>query len=589
MRSANTSLLRIFIIPFLILMLSLAAMISWVLYRSGENVTDAFAQKNLEEFSYRIQGAVERHLSSAQVILDTVAPESIVTADKQFHIPLDLPRELSQIESRLWIATGLFPTINNLAYFAGEDGSFISVKRILPEALVELRYTQAGEKQSNVYSMAGPQQRIALLRSDQFEPKNRPWYINAIGQGKSSWSSVYIDFTYQIPLLTLSKPVFKHTSVTLGKKAELIGVVATDLSLKQLSTFLQKMPIPTNGVAYIVQHSGELVATSLSEIPYVRINETSVMRQAASDSANAAMRVSAKYVQQNMMQMLMPGKPVLTVIKDENHQAMQLAVTLLKDDAGLDWISIVAIPRAALRVETINITTNSLIFCLVIILIMAGLGYAILRWTIDDIVKLAKAASSMGHGEPFKEIDIHRQDEIGTLAHSLQDMEKQLRVDGLTQLLNRDTFMSHIDFKRRRATDKQDQQFTLLFIDLDNFKEINDTFGHEAGDKILIEASKRMTSTIRKEDSAARFGGDEFVIYLHGVQDINFIEQLCDKLHERLEAPMDIGGGTTCRVGASIGIAIHPADGNELDNLLRIADERMFEDKKRRKAEADSH
>lgn len=564
-------------------------MISWVLYRSGESVTDAFVQKNLEAISYRIQGVVERHLSSAQVILDTVAPESIATADKQFQIPLELPHDLAQIEARLWIATGLFPSVNNLAYFAAEDGGFVSVKRILPEALVEVRTTQPGEKQSNVYSMAGPHQRIALLRSDQFEPKQRPWYINAIEQGKSSWSSIYIDFTYQVPLLTLSKPVFETANLGQGKKAELIGVVATDLSLKQLTSFLQKMTLPENGVAFIMESSDELVATSLSEIPYIRVDEATLKRQAATDSAAPLMRAAARHVRQHAMKLLTPGKPLLQTIEDENQQTLQLATTLLRDDAGLDWISVVAIPRASLRVETISITKSSLIFCLVIILMMVGLGYAILRWTIDDIVKLAKAASSMGNGEPFKEIDIHRRDEIGTLAHSLQDMEKQLRVDGLTQLLNRDTFISHIDFKRRRATDKQNQQFTLLYLDLDHFKEINDNFGHEAGDKVLVEAAKRITSTIRKDDSAARFGGDEFVIYLHGVQDMAFVKLLCEKLHDKLEAPIGLGDGSTCHVGASIGIAVHPADGNDLDSLLRIADERMFEDKRRRKAEAEAH
>lgn len=589
MRAANTSLLRIFILPFLILMLSLALMISWVLYRSGENVTDAFVQKNLEAISYQIQGMVERHLSSAQVILDTVVPERILTADKQFQIPLDLPRDLPQMETRLWIATGLFPTINNLAYFATEDGGFISIRRLLTDALVELRYTQPGDKQSSVYSMAGPQQRIALLRNDQFDPKIRPWYVNAIKQGKPSWSPVYIDFTNQIPLLTLSKPVFKQTDVAKEKMPELIGVVATDLSLKQLSIFLQNMSLPTNGAAYIMERSGELVATSLSEIPYLRVDAATLTRQTASKSTTSLMRVSAEYVQQNMLKLLMPGKPVLKVIEDENQQTLQLAVTLLTDEAGLDWVSVVVVPRTSLQVEMISITRNSLIFCLTIILLMAGVGYAILRWTIDDIVKLAKAANSMGHGEPFQEIDIHRQDEIGALANSLQDMEKQLRVDGLTHLLNRDTFISHIDFRRRRATDIQDQQFALLYIDLDHFKEINDTLGHEAGDKVLIEAAKRMASTIRKDDSAARFGGDEFVIYLHGVQDLQFVKQLCEKLHEKLEAPIDLGDGATCHVGASIGIAVHPADGNDLDSLLRIADERMFEDKKRRKAEADSH
>ncbi len=570
-------------------MLSLAAMISWVLYRSGESVTDAFVQKNLEAISYRIQGAVERHLSSAQVILDTVAPESIATADKQFQIPLELPQDLAQIEARLWIATGLFPTINNQAYFAAKDGGYVGVKRMLSEALVVVRFTQPGEKRSNVYSMAGPQQKIALLHSDQFDPKLRLWYLNAIDKAKPSWSSVYIDFNNQNPLLTLSKPVYKQADITHGEKGELLGVVATDLSLKQLTSFLQKMPLPENGVAFIMESSDELVATSLSDIPYIRVNETTLKRQAASESSAPFMRVAAKYVRRNMANLLIPGKPILQAIEDENGQILQLSATMLSDDAGLDWISVVVIPRASLQVETISITKSSLIFCLVIILMMVGLGYAILRWTIDDIVKLAKAASSMGNGEPFKEIDIHRRDEIGTLAHSLQDMEKQLRIDGLTQLLNRDTFISHIDFKRRRATDKQDQQFTLLYLDLDHFKEINDTFGHEAGDKVLVEAAKRITSTIRKDDSAARFGGDEFVIYLHGVRDLNFVKQLCDKLHDKLETPIDLGAGATCHVGASIGIAIHPADGNDLDSLLRIADERMFEDKRRRKAEAEAH
>lgn len=589
MRAANTSLLRILILPFLILMLSLAAMISWVLYRSGEHVTDAFAQKNLEAVSYQIQGTVERHLSSAQVILDTVVPERIVTPDKQLHIPLNLPRDFSQMEARLWIATGLFPSINNLAYFATEDGGFISIKRMLADAIVELRYTQPGEKQSNVYSMAGPQQRIALLRSDQFDPKKRPWYINAIKQGRPSWSPVYIDFTNQIPLLTLSKPVFKQTDVATEKIPELIGVAATDLSLKQLSLFLQKMPLPTNGIAFIMERSGELVATSMSEIPYLRINEARLTRQTAANSATPFMRVSAKYIQQNLVNLLTPGKPVMRVIEDENQQSLQLAVTWLKDEAGLDWMSVVVIPRTSMPLEMVSITKNSLIFCLTIILLMGFLGYAILRWTIDDIVKLAKAASSMGQGEPFQKIDIHRHDEIGTLAQSLQEMEKQLRIDGLTQLLNRDTFISHIDFRRRRATDTRDQQFALLYIDLDNFKEINDTLGHEAGDKVLIEVAKRMSSIIRKDDSAARFGGDEFVIYLHGVKDLQFVKQFRDKLLEKLEAPINIVGSTTGLIGAAIGIAVHPADGKDIDSLLRIADKRMFDDKKRRKAEAESH
>lgn len=579
------SLLRVFLLPFLALMLSLALTISWVMYRSGQEVTDAVAQKTLEALSIRIQSGIEQHLASAQVILNAVAPESLHTQDKQFHLPL--PRDLAQIETRLWTATGLFPEINNLAYFAAEDGGFVSVKRMLADGLVEVRYRKAGEKRSDVYSMAGPQKKLALLRSDQFEPRQRPWYTNAIQQGKAAWSPVYIDFTRKEPLLTLSKPVTAQV-VDATERTELIGVVATDLSLKQLTSFLQNLFMPRHAVAFVMEKSDELVATSESEIPYVRLNETTLKRQPASESASPLMRAAARYVRQHMAQHLVAGKPQFRLI-DDGQQKLQIVATSLNADLGLDWISVVVIPRASIQVETGDLITASLALGLGVILLMLVIGFVVLRWTIGDIRKLAQAARRIGSGEPFKEIDIHRKDEIGVLAESLQEMEQHLRNDGLTQLLNRDAFIAQLDFRRRRASDQTNLQFALLYIDLDYFKLINDTHGHAAGDKVLVEISQRLRSLIRKDDAAARFGGDEFVVYLHGVADAVSINQLCDKLRTKLEASIDLGNGKRGSVGISFGLAMYPADGLDIETLLRVADSRMFEDKKRRKAQADAH
>lgn len=581
------SLLRVFLAPFLLLMLSLALTISWVMYRSGEEVTDAVAQKTLEALSIRIQSAIEQHLSSAHVILNAVAPESPHTQDKQFQFSLEMPRALEQIETRLWTATGLFPEINNLAYFAAEDGGFVSVKRLLADGLVEVRYRQAGEKRSDVYSMAGPQKKLALLRSDQFEPRERPWYTNAVQQGKPAWSQVYIDFSRKEPLLTFSKPVMAHAADGTDR-TELVGVVATDLSLRQLSSFLQNLAMPRRSVAFVMEKSDELVATSLSEIPYVRLNETSLKRQPASESASLSMRSAAIYVRQNMAQHLVAGKPLFQLI-DDGQQKLQIVATLLKADVGLDWISVVVVPRASIRVETSGVITSSLALGLGVILLMLSIGFVVLRWTIGDIRRLAQAARSISSGEPFKEIDIHRRDEIGVLAESLQEMEQHLRSDGLTRLLNRDAFIAQIDFRRRRASDQANLQFALLYVDLDYFKLINDSHGHEAGDKVLVEIAQRLSSLIRKDDAAARFGGDEFVVYLHGVPEVLAIQQLCDKLRMKLEAPIVLANSKRVHVGISFGLAMYPADGPDIETLLRVADSRMFEDKKKRKAEADAH
>ncbi|MFZ6672589.1 diguanylate cyclase domain-containing protein [Undibacterium sp. Xuan67W] len=592
MRLKSTSLLRILLIPFLILMLILAGIITSVLYRAGEETTDAVAQKTLDVISSRINAVSEKQLASAYVILNSIAPNSIHSKDNNFRLDLAFPKDLLKIEERLWSATGLFPDINQLAYFGAEDGGFVSVRRMVDEGRVEARYRQPGATQSDVYSMSAPNKKIALLRSDQFDPRVRPWYKNAVAKNKAAWSAVYIDFTKREPLLTLSKPLYA-SDVDSAQGEKLLGVLATDVSLKQITAALQQMAMPDGSIAFIVERSGELVATSLSELPYVRVSDTALKRQFASESVSPLMRNVFNHVQQKVMPQMSDRlrdgvtdeAPVIDIISTPQGM-VQIAVGRLIDPAGLEWITIVAVPRAAIRTEMRGLTIGSLGVALSAILGALLLGYLILRWTMVDIRKLTEAARRVGSGEPVRDIDIQRRDEIGVLAESLQEMQHSLRTDSLTHLLNRDTFISQIDFTRRRSTDLKNLRFALLFIDLDHFKKINDEHGHEAGDIVLIEIARRLESAIRKEDAAARFGGDEFVVYLHGVAQRDQANQLVEKLRQAIEAPVRLKEGVTGIVGASIGLALYPEDGLDMDSLLRASDLRMFEEKSRRKARA---
>ncbi|MFX5743151.1 GGDEF domain-containing protein, partial [Acinetobacter baumannii] len=87
----------------------------------------------------------------------------------------------------------------------------------------------------------------------------------------------------------------------------------------------------------------------------------------------------------------------------------------------------------------------------------------------------------------------------------------------LTNVLNRDSLIAQIDFRRRNSSQAVPLHFALLFIDLDRFKAVNDEYGHDEGDKVLIAIAERLQHSLRHDDSVARFGGDEFVVYLHGV------------------------------------------------------------------------
>jgi diguanylate cyclase (GGDEF)-like protein len=115
----------------------------------------------------------------------------------------------------------------------------------------------------------------------------------------------------------------------------------------------------------------------------------------------------------------------------------------------------------------------------------------------------------------------------------------------------------------------------LVFVDLDRFKFINDTLGHNAGDQLLVEISKRLEWTIRDTDTVARFGGDEFIIILQGNMEDNLRMGILNRLIEALEAPFTIDGNevnTTC----SAGVAVYPTDAKNADKLLSNADIAMY-------------
>ncbi|MGF1639405.1 MAG: diguanylate cyclase domain-containing protein [Rhodospirillales bacterium] len=121
----------------------------------------------------------------------------------------------------------------------------------------------------------------------------------------------------------------------------------------------------------------------------------------------------------------------------------------------------------------------------------------------------------------------------------------------------------------------------MLFVDLDGFKQINDDHGHDAGDRLLAEAGRRIASCVRATDTVTRFGGDEFVVVLEDLESRTAVPHLVRMIGERLSAPADPGEAAS-GIGASIGVALYPDDGDTLAALLRAADAAMYAIKKTR-------
>lgn len=146
--------------------------------------------------------------------------------------------------------------------------------------------------------------------------------------------------------------------------------------------------------------------------------------------------------------------------------------------------------------------------------------------------------------------------------------------DSLTGLGNRVLFRERLEYAVARAKRNQ-SQIAILFIDLDRFKHINDTLGHDMGDSLLVEVSKRLTGCVRKEDTIARLGGDEFVVVLEELNDMNAAALVANKIIDVLSAPCEIEQ-QQLYITPSIGITIYPNDNLDTNELLKNADTAMY-------------
>jgi diguanylate cyclase (GGDEF)-like protein len=164
-------------------------------------------------------------------------------------------------------------------------------------------------------------------------------------------------------------------------------------------------------------------------------------------------------------------------------------------------------------------------------------------------------------------------------ALKLRTAEKSLKqhafFDPLTGLANRLLLVDRFQLAMRHAK-RSRRQFAVLMIDLNKFKGINDTYGHAAGDTVLITVAQRLVSAVRASDTVARLGGDEFALIIESVAERDQIDTLGQKLVDLLTEDVTLESGDVVSVGGSIGIAWYPKDGENLKDILDVADQAMY-------------
>ena len=155
-----------------------------------------------------------------------------------------------------------------------------------------------------------------------------------------------------------------------------------------------------------------------------------------------------------------------------------------------------------------------------------------------------------------------------------EELRHMAQHDPLTHLPNRALFSDRLNQELERAK-RDNGRFAVIFLDLDDFKPVNDNYGHGVGDQVLRQVAQRLQKTIRAADTVGRIGGDEFVVLVAGLGDHDAVYTMTDKINQALQQVFVVDGHTV-RVSASVGVAVYPEDGSDELTLTRCADTAMY-------------
>ncbi|MCS4293063.1 diguanylate cyclase (GGDEF)-like protein [Comamonas sp. BIGb0152] len=561
-----SSLTITLILPFVMLIALLTGVLGVLWYWTGSKTVSMLSKQLMVEMAERIGQAVDRHIFSSRSIIEASFPRGLPA-------PARIEDDLPALRSRLWAATSLTQRQGDYVYYGNSLGQGLGLLRS-NETQAELRIKLHAQEVRSIYLLPGIRAEPLFLHKENnlFDPRTRPWYRMAQQAPGHIWTPVYIDFNAKDLVMTLARHV-------LGEDGKVAGVVATDVLLNQLRLFVDGLHLAEGAQAFIMEPNGDLVAATGMDNIRAQANQQPSRVNAAS-AGNPLMEITYQKLRHEFSESNEVARTAL--IFDAEDQAIEVAYLRVTDDAGLNWLAVVAVPHqqmlAGIRAHVV------LVIALGLLALGAALalGLHIFGGLAKDMRSLTYAVRRVGQGEIDVPIGVERNDEIGELANNVHHMRHRLFTDALTGAANRSA-LNHILETLTRPGAAKPAVFAILFIDLNQFKPLNDRWGHENGDMALIEVVQRLKEVLRSNDVLIRLGGDEFVAVLQGISSQEQLEVVQAKIREVLAPALTslkgLPEGELVHLGASIGQAIYPVDGADPQSLLKHADLDMYKNK----------
>lgn len=275
-------------------------------------------------------------------------------------------------------------------------------------------------------------------------------------------------------------------------------------------------------------------------------------------------------------------------------ELIQLEFPIIHNKVALGRF-LVGISRQSLESEFRRQLLIQILVLAAIVLFLGAAIHMVFRFNVlFPIRKLIVASENVGRGQ-YTRVEVKSADELGLLAKAFNamtaaiqreqaELHRQANFDALTGLPNRMMAFDRIKLEINRAK-RSNQRFAVFFIDLDNFKTVNDSLGHAVGDELLVAIGNRVQASIRESDIVARLGGDEFVVLAPDIANEVKAEELAGRLLKAVSEPQELAGRQVIANG-SVGIALYPDNGRSVEELMANADNAMYQAKSTRDGSA---
>ncbi|MEG3954301.1 ATP-binding protein [Microcoleus sp. herbarium2] len=406
------SLRSLLIVPFVLQIFVAVGLTGYISLRNGQKAVNDVASQLRQEMSDRLNLQVLNYLEQPYI-----AGQVIVVAAQEGQLDLT---NFTKLERTLWRLVSQ-KTLEDVQ-IGLEDGTNLALEKTINDGIVSRLSDKARLPQRQFYKLDNRGQRVALLKTQaEFDPRTRPWYQVVKKARKPAWTSVpYVSSSYQSATMALSQPIYKSDGT-------LLGVQKSSFRLDKIHRFLSGLKVGQTGQTFIVDRSGNLIASSTIGQPYIMdLKKEELQQIPAVKSESSVIRAAAQAILDRFGNFnAIAQNQQLDFMLANQRQFVQ--VSAIRDGRGIDWFSVVVVPESDFMAQINANTRTTILLCLGALAVTTILGLFTSRWITKPILQLQKASQAISSGQLDQTLQVQGISELESLADSFNQMAGQLK------------------------------------------------------------------------------------------------------------------------------------------------------------------